>query len=452
MPKRGVRAHGPKAGVFGCRLMRRALRTTAACWVAGFCAGALASGGVTVPAGPNSWAFDASGACVPSRIAANDGIKNWSDPELRIRTYFWVGAAGSLDVRLNASVASGASRLRCALGREVREVALTNTVQGSVVVGSFAVARPGYHCVEMQGLSKSAATFAEITGLELSGTACSGEAHFIKDDVYFGRRGPSVHLGYRLPAEARDICWYYNEVSVPAGQDALGTYCMANGFGEGYCGMQVNSAKERRILFSVWSPFHTDNPKAIPEGERVVLLRKGKEVHAQAFGGEGSGGQSYLVYPWKAGTVYRFLLHGEPAGDGTTVYSAYFYPPEEGRWLLLASFKRPKTSTYLTRWHSFLENFSPDAGAVTREGNFANQWARDKAGRWFEATEAGFTADATAHKGARMDYTGGTTSDGRFFLRNCGFFSDRRTPGTTVTRPPSGQPAPAIDWAKLPED
>jgi hypothetical protein len=156
---------------------------------------------------------------------------------------------------------------------------------------------------------------------------------------------------------------------------------MANGFGEGYCGMQVNSAKERRILFSVWSPFHTNDPKAIPEGERITLLAKGKAVQAQAFGGEGSGGQSYLIYPWKAGTVYRFLLHGEPAGDGTTVYTAYFYPPEEGKWLLLASFKRPKTDTYLTRWHSFLENFSPDMGAVTeREITPTNGPAISRAG------------------------------------------------------------------------
>ena len=312
--------------------------------------------------------------------------------------------------------------------------------------------KPGYQALEMQGLSKSGATFAEVTALTLSGAACAGEVHFIKDDVHFGRRGPSVHLGYRLPKEARDLCWFYNEVSVPVGQDAVGTYCMANGFGEGYCGMQVNSAKERRILFSVWSPFHTNDPKAIPEGERITLLAKGKAVQAQAFGGEGSGGQSYLIYPWKAGTVYRFLLHGEPAGDGTTVYTAYFYPPEEGKWLLLASFKRPKTDTYLTRWHSFLENFSPDMGAVTREGNYANQWARDKSGRWFAATEAVFTADATAHKGARLDYTGGTTADGRFFLRNCGFFSDRRAPGSTITRPPSGQPAPVIRFDQLPKE
>ena len=430
---------------------RRDVMKAAAAWVAaGLVARGLLAAEVTVPAGPNSWVFDADGRSVPSRVTTKDGIKGWSGPEQRIRTFFWIGETGALDVSVDAAAAAGACRLRCAMGGQAREVAFSNAVHARVAVGTFAVAKPGYQVLEWQGLSKTGDAFAEIASLSLAGAAAAGAVHFIKDDVYFGRRGPSVHLSYRLPQEAKDICWVYNEVSVPAGMDALGTYCMANGFGEGYCGMQVNSPTERRILFSVWSPFRTDNPKEIPEADRVVLLKKGGNVHAQAFGGEGSGGQSYLIYPWQAGLVYRFLLHGEPAGDGATVYTAYFYPPEEGRWLLLASFKRPRTNTYLRGWHSFLENFSPDAGATTREGLFANQWARDKNRRWFEATEARFTADATAHKGARLDYTGGVTADGRFFLRNCGFFSDRREPGSVFTRPSSGRPAPAIDFAALP--
>ncbi len=428
-------------------------KTLLVSFLAGFAllSGARA-GNVTLPVGPNSWIFDASGTCLPSRIASNDGIKNWSDAGQRIRTYFWVGTAGSLDMRLNAAVAFGTSRIRCSVGKEVQEMTLSNTVPELIPAGVFTVARPGYQVLEMQGLSKSGATFAEVSALTLSGAACAGEVHFIKDDVHFGRRGPSVHLSYRLPKDVQDICWFYSEVSVPVGQDAIGTYCMANGFGEGYSGMQVNSASERRILFSVWSPFHTNDPKAILESERIVLLTKGKEVHAQAFGGEGSGGQSFLVYPWKAGTVYRFLLHGEPAGDGTTVYTAYFFPPEKGQWLLLASFRRPKTNTYLTRWHSFLENFSPDQGAVTREARYGNQWACDKNGRWFGAIEAVFTADATARKGARLDYTGGTADDGRFFLRNCGFFNERCDPGTVIRSASSAPRAPVIEFDKLPEE
>jgi hypothetical protein len=413
-------------------------------------ANGLTAGEISLPAGANSWVFDASGTCIPSQAVADDGIKRWSDAAQKIRTYFWIGQPGALDLRLKAAVTSGRSKIRCTVGRVAKEVTITNAHPESIVIGTFTIAQPGYQYLELQGISRTAATFATITHLELSGTATGGAVHFLKDDFHFGRRGPSVHLNYRLPKEARDIRYFYNEVSVPVGKDVIGTYCMANGFGEGYSGMQVNSTKERRILFSVWSPFSTDDPKKIPESDRIALLVKGKEVQAQAFGGEGSGGQSFLVYPWKAGNVYKFLLRGEPGGDGTTTYTCYFFPPEQGRWRLIASFRRPKTSTYLTRWHSFLENFSTDTGAITREGNYTNQWACDKDGHWFEAIEASFTADATAQKNARLDYTGGTTDDGRFFLRNCGFFSEHRACNTTISRKPGRQPV--VDFAALPKE
>jgi len=107
-----------------------------------------------------------------------------------------------------------------------------------------------------------------------------------------------VHLSYDVPKDMA-VEWFYNEVTVPVGEDLQGSYFMADGFGQGYFGMQVNSPTERHILFSVWSPFQTDDPKAIPDSLRIVLLAKGDGVHAGAFGNEGSGGQSYLNYIWK---------------------------------------------------------------------------------------------------------------------------------------------------------
>ena len=41
---------------------------------------------------------------------------------------------------------------------------------------------------------------------------------------------------------------------------------------------QVNSSTERRILFSIWSPFKTDDPKSVPADQRVQLIKKGKNV------------------------------------------------------------------------------------------------------------------------------------------------------------------------------
>ena len=74
---------------------------------------------------------------------------------------------------------------------------------------------------------------------------------------------------------------------MPAGGDVIGSYFMADGFAHGYFGMQVNSEKERRILFSVWSPYNTQNPDEIPQDQRIELLKKGDGVHTGKFGNEG---------------------------------------------------------------------------------------------------------------------------------------------------------------------
>jgi hypothetical protein len=220
---------------------------------------------------------------------------------------------------------------------------------------------------------------------------------------------------------------------------------MSNGFGEGYFGIQVNRHDERRVLFSVWSPFSTDNPKDIPEDMQVKLLDKSEATHTGEFGNEGSGGQSYLIYPWKTGQTYKFLTRVKPDGKGSTVYTSYFY---DDKWILVASWLRPKTDTYYKRAHSFLENFNPENGYLSRKGLYHNQWACTKDGKWIELTEAGFSADETARKQARMDYKGGEEG-GRFFLQNGGFLNDYSSIGASFSRPATGK-VPEIDLAGLP--
>ncbi|WP_315824680.1 DUF3472 domain-containing protein [Paraflavitalea speifideaquila] len=264
---------------------------------------------------------------------------------------------------------------------------------------------------------------------------------------YWGRRGPSVHLNYPF-ADTIQAEWFYNEITVPVGQDVIGSYYMANGFGEGYFGIQVNSATERRILFSVWSPFSTDDPKSIPEDQRIAMLKKGEGVHAGEFGNEGSGGQSYLRFPWKAGNTYGFLLRGVPDGNNNTTYTAYFHDPEQGKWMLIASFKRPKTNKHLTRFHSFLENFNPDQGNLERRVLFGNQWIRDVKGNWISLKTAGFTYDNTAARGYRKDYAGGVDGN-QFFLKNCGFFNQYTPYKSSFTRVGDNK-APVIDFTNLP--
>ncbi|MCK5147283.1 DUF3472 domain-containing protein [bacterium] len=401
---------------------------------------------ITVPTAGNSWVIES--VTETGKMITESGITNWSNPDSRIRTFFYLEQTGKFDFGLRVKVASGQSKIKITLGDETKEIALINMYFDNISVGPFTIKESGYQYLEIQGVEKSSTTFAEISDILIGGVADTGTAYFVKDDFYWGRRGPSVHLSYEQPEDAGEARWFYNELTIPEGNDILGSYFMANGFAEGYFGIQVNSSVERRILFSVWSPYQTDNPGEIPDDYKIILLKKGEGVHTGEFGNEGSGGQSYRKYFWKAGTTYRFLLKGEPAENNSTDYTAYFFAPEIGEWELIASFRRPKTVTYLKRLHSFLENFITETGDTQRKGLYSRQWMANAEGQWHELTRARFTADATARTQARLDYSGGV-ENGMFFLQNCGFFSERSLIDSFFNRDASGA-APIIDFSALP--
>ena len=400
---------------------------------------------IKIPAGANSWIVDRT-AKNADMISASE-IKNWTELNTVVRTYFKNDTSGKLHLGLNANVADGTSKIKVTVGDQIKTIALNNTENTTIDVGVFEV-EAGYNFVELQGMEKAGAVVANISDVLLGGPATKGNIYFIKDDFYFGRRGPSVHLNYELPKD-RKIEYFYNEINVPEGQDVIGSYYMANGFKDGYFGIQVNSDTERRILFSVWSPFETQNPEEIPEDHKIILKGKGKDVKTGEFGNEGSGGQSYKVYPWKAGTSYRFLLKGVPAQNNSTDYTAYFFTPEDNQWNLIASFRRPQGSRNLEKLYSFLENFVPATGNISRQANYNNQWVYTTDKEWFELTKGKFTADATARKESRMDYAGGVV-DNEFFMKNCGFFDETTPINTEFTRTANGTP-PSVDFSKLEE-
>lgn len=370
------------------------------------------------------------------------GLTRWTDPKSVVSVYFYLHESTTADLSL---LAKGHSEIKVSYGKKHFKVRLDSDDFTQVPVGRISVSKPGYVRIDLQGLSMEGNSFGEVK--QLVAANVSGKSSYVTNFAdYWGRRGPSVHLAYKLPAG--DTEWFYNEVTVPKEGETMHSYYMAAGFGEGYFGMQYNSPTERRVLFSVWSPFDTQNPKDIPDSHKIKLLRKGKDVHIGEFGNEGSGGQSYLCYPWKAGRTYKFLMQVHPDNQGNTIYTAYFYAPEEKAWRLIASFQRPLTNTWYTHAHSFLENFNPEQGYLSRKVMFGNQWARSKDGKWTRITDATFTHDATASAGVRLDYQGGETKDNRFYLMMGGFFNESVSMGTQFHCEPTGQ-APEIDWEAL---
>ena len=398
---------------------------------------------IQIPAGANSWIVNNS--TQNATMLSDAEIKNWTDLKTGVRTYFKTDTSGKLHLGLTANVPDGMSKIKVTVGDETKIIALKNSENTTVDVGVFDV-EAGYNFVEIQGIERTGAVVANISKVLIGGPATKGNIYFIKDDFYFGRRGPSVHLTYELPKE-REIEYFYNEINVPEGEDVIGSYFMANGFKDGYFGIQVNSETERRILFSVWSPFDTQDPKEIPDDYKIILKGKGEGVKTGEFGNEGSGGQSYKVYDWKAGTSYKFLLKGVPAVNNSTDYTAYFFTPEDNQWHLIASFRRPQGSRNLEKLYSFLENFVPSTGNISRKANYNNQWVYTTDKQWIELTKAKFTADATARKESRLDYAGGALGN-EFFMENCGFFDETTPIDSEFTRTANGNP-PSIDFSKL---
>lgn len=218
----------------------------------------------------------------------------------------------------------------------------------------------------------------------------------------------SLTLFQRIP-DNKDIEWIYSEVLVEENRDVLYTYYAANGFAEGYFGMQANQLDEskRWILFSVWSPFVTDDPNEIPSAYRVHVTDKGAGVVINDFGNEGSGRQSYLEYPWVTGINYGFLTRIRPIGENRTEYQSYFYDPTTDQWFFISTMVRPFTTTYAKGFYSFIEAYLPVNAATERAGIYNEYWLRTKEGEWMQVTSSNLIPNShpqNASGNRRYDY------------------------------------------------
>ncbi|KAF5355292.1 hypothetical protein D9758_006101 [Tetrapyrgos nigripes] len=381
-------------------------------------------------------AFITTAATGTSELINSNGLANWNNANTITSVYFRMASAGSVTVGLNAYLAgSNNSTVRVTINGTAFTVQLAGTTPKTYPVGTVNVTTPGYVKVDLQGMTKDGGFFGDVSGLSVTTTSALNFAN-IPADYYWSRRGPSVHMNYTTPANTE---YFYTEVTVPVGQDAVGSYFMVTGFDGGYSGIQVKE-NERWILFSVWD---ADN------GQKTTLVSKGNGVVDNSFGGEGTGGQSYLVFNWVAGNTYKFITRIRPdTATGSTLYSAWFFAPESNAWRYLATWKRPSTNTYQSGNHSFLENFIDTNGYAGRRVQYGNQWARNVNGTWSEVTAGHFTGDATATNAQRMDYAGGL-ENGRFYLRNGGFFADYVPLNQNFTRPATGQ-QPTINVDTLP--
>lgn len=165
------------------------------------------------------------------------------------------------------------------------------------------------------------------------------------------------HLWWDLEGQTDATC-LYGEITVLATHPAI-YYCGANWHpGEpagGYCGIQHNSEKERRTIFSIWDTSAQLHPKVTAADPRTVHNR---------FGGEGEGVHTHMIWDWKVGDTFQFFVKKVPGKGDTTDARYYVYDRTKKKWLHSATINSPNGGKKSVATigggglASFLENFA----------------------------------------------------------------------------------------------
>jgi Domain of unknown function (DUF3472)/Domain of unknown function (DUF5077) len=267
-------------------------------------------------------------------------------------------------------------------------------------------------------------------------------AHFAlasADEKLAGLACRSVHLQYRAPAGTA----FYNEIAVD--QSAPGTYFCVCGFNHGYFGIQQIDEKKRLVIFSVWDPGKQDNPNQVEEKERVKLLYNDPAVRVKRFGGEGTGGQSFLDLDWKDGETYRLMVTCERKDD-RTAYTGWIFMNEAKEWKKLVTFSTITKDEKLGGYYSFVEDFRRNKISATqpRIAQFGNGFVLDADGKWQAIDRARFTADGNPAKTINAGL-----KETKFFLATGGEIANTDTELNKSIEMPAAERTVPADVVKL---
>lgn len=380
-------------------------------------------------------------------VSSSSGVSNWTDPSLKVLWFGDIKTPGKLECSLELKLPAGVeSKLRLTVAGKSSVATAEGKGDGLVTVdfGSFDISQPGYQKFTLESLNAAGKSAGDLNALVLDGSAVT-DAQFNLDAR---RNTASVHLAYPTRGVTNIDAFYCEVTGVIT---PIWTYFEACGWHRGYFGMQVNSPTERRIIFSVWdSGSEKVSRSKVGQADRTTLMAKGEGVNAGDFGNEGTGGHSHLVYDWKTGEKQRFLVTAKVTDATHTIYSGYWFQPEQKNWMLISSWKAPKDGEYLHGLYSFTEDFGGANGQLRRKALYGNQWYHTTDGQWHEQTTATFSHDPTG-KADRLDRFMGV-EDGQFFLSTGGFIPGDMKFGTPFTRPATGHPPTDFQWPPLPQN
>lgn len=242
------------------------------------------------------------------------------------------------------------------------------------------MARPAF-----SGGERSCAAFPSL--LVLLGLLGAGPAGGLADEGILPRAARSVHLAWECPAADVFSLEVFAERTVP------GSYFMVCGWQVGYLGLQELADGRRVVLLSVWDDAQGDDPAAVPADRRVEVVSHGEGVRIRRFGGEGTGGQAMMDFPWRTNVPYRFVVRARVEGERTR-YAGWVRDEELDGWRHVVTFRTRTGGRAMTGLYSFVEDFRRDGRSAGEERRacFRGGWVRELSGSWRPLTRARFTA------------------------------------------------------------
>jgi hypothetical protein len=230
-------------------------------------------------------------------------------------------------------------------------------------------------------------------------------------------------------------------------QSTAGSYFMACGWNGGYFGVQELGDGKKVAIFSVWDTARGDDPGAVKEQDRVEVMHQDEGARIKRFGGEGTGAQCMLDWPWEIGQTNRFLVRAD-SSDGKTAFLGFIFEPRQQKWRHLVTFRR-RGSGGLSGLYSFVEDFRRDGRSAhdARRAEFQNGWVQTVQSGWRPVLKARFTA-SNAKWESRDNINAGTNNSG-WFLATGGEIKMERVLNSVLDRSASTNRVPS-DLPALP--
>jgi hypothetical protein len=149
-------------------------------------------------------------------------------------------------------------------------------------------------------------------------------------------RVEAQHLWWPESPTRKDATCVYGEITVLLTHPGI-YYCGANWHpgapAGGYCGIQHNGPAERRAIFSIWDTSAKLHPTVTRADPKTIFNR---------FGGEGEGAHTHMLWDWKEGDTFQFLVRKQPGGaPGTTEARYYVYDRGSDKWRHSATITSP---------------------------------------------------------------------------------------------------------------